>query len=81
MGNHNAEQRRQLLKQGKALPPVAGGTVPRFPIADGGDLDSAIRLARTPEERRFIYKRAREMNMTGKIPSNWRPDGTTDTGN
>lgn len=75
MGNHNAEARRQLLKQGKALPGKDGGP-PRFPIADSSDLDSAINLARTPVERKHVYKRARAMNQLGKIPANWRPDGT-----
>jgi hypothetical protein len=77
MGDHNAEARRRLLKQGKALPPSPGSTIPRFPIADGSDLDSAIKLARTPEERRSVYKRARQLNMLGRIPAHWRPDGTT----
>lgn len=75
MGNYNADQRRALLKQGKAMPDPAGG-VPRFPVNDGSDLDSAIHLARTPEERRFVYKRAQQMNMLGKIPSNWKADGS-----
>jgi len=76
VGNHNTESRRRLLKQGKALPPKPGSTVPRFPIEDGGDLDSAIHLARTPEERRFVYKRARQMGQLGKIPASWKPDGS-----
>jgi hypothetical protein len=75
VGNHSADQRRQLLKQGKAIPDPNGGP-PRFPIADASDLDSAVHLARTPEERRFVYKRAQQMNMLGKIPSNWKSDGT-----
>lgn len=76
MGNHNAESRRRLFKQGKALPPKDKGGVPRFPIEDGGDLDSAIGLARTPEERRFIYRRARALGQLGKIPASWNPDGS-----
>jgi len=75
VGDHNTAARVALLKQGKALPGKNGGP-PRFPIADSSDLDSAIGLARTPEERRHVYKCARAMNMLGKIPANWRPDGT-----
>lgn len=74
MGKHNAEKRRQLLKQGKALPNPDGP--PRFPIEDASDLDSAIGLARTPDERRHVYKHARAMNKLGKIPAHWKPDGT-----
>lgn len=74
MGNHSAEKRRQLLKQGKALPNPDGP--PRFPIEDSSDLDSAIGLARTPQERRFVMKRARAMNQLGKIPASWKPDGS-----
>jgi hypothetical protein len=76
VGNHNAEARRQLYKQGKAMPPKEKGGVPRFPINDDDDLSSAIGLARTPEERRFIYKRARQMGKLGKIPVSWRADGS-----
>lgn len=68
------QKRRDLLQQGKAMPNPDGP--PRFPIADASDLDSAVGLARTPEERRFVYKRAREMNKLGTIPANWKPDGT-----
>lgn len=82
MGNYNTAARENLLKQGKALPGVDGGA-PRFPIADAADLDSAIHLARTDEERRHTYKCAKAMNMLGKIPANWSPDGSLrdDTGN
>jgi hypothetical protein len=75
VGNHNAEKRRQLLKQGKALPGKDGGP-PRFPIEDSSDLESAIHLARTPEERKHVYKHALRLNKLGMIPPNWRPDGT-----
>lgn len=74
VGKHSAEKRRQLLKQGKALPNPDGP--PRFPIEDASDLDSAIHLAKTDEERRHVYKRARAMNMLGKIPAHWKADGT-----
>lgn len=81
MANHNTASREKLLKQGKALPGVNGGP-PRFPIADASDLDSAIRLATTDEERRHVYKRAKAMNMLGKIPATWSPNGSLrDSGN
>ena len=51
MGNYNVEQRRKLLKQGKALPPAKAGEPPRFPIDDASDVTSAVHLARTDEER------------------------------
>jgi hypothetical protein len=75
MGNYSAEERRQLLKQGKALPPTGDGP-PRFPIDNPSDVDDAINLARTPEERAFIYKRAAALNCLGKIPNNWKADGS-----
>lgn len=76
MGNYNTEQRRQLLKQGKALPPAKPGDPPRFPIDDGSDVDSAVHLARTDEERRHTYKQARRLGKLGKIPANWKADGS-----
>jgi hypothetical protein len=75
VGNHSAEKRRQLLKEGKALP-GENGKPPRFPIEDASDLDSAIGLAKTPEERRHVYKQARAMGKLGKIPVHWKPDGS-----
>lgn len=75
MGDHNTAARIALLKQGKALPGKDGGP-PRFPIADSSDLDSAIHLAKTPEERKHVYNQARKMNQLGKIPPNWKPDGS-----
>jgi hypothetical protein len=75
MGDYNAEQRRQLLKQGKALPGKDGGP-PRFPIDDVSDVTSAIGLARTDEERKHVYKHARRLGVLGKIPDNWKPDGS-----
>ncbi len=75
MGIYNTEQRKQLLKQGKALPPVGDGP-PRFPIDDSSDVASAIQLAKTPEERAHTYKQARRLGQLGKIPANWKADGS-----
>lgn len=74
MGNYSLEQRKQLLKQGKALPPKGDGP-PRFPIDDGQDVDSAIHLAKTPEERAHTYKQAKRLGKLGKIPAHWKADG------
>lgn len=75
MGDYNTAQRVALLKQGKALPGKDGGP-PRFPIDDPSDVTSAVGLARTPEERAHTYKQARRLGTLGKIPANWKPDGT-----
>lgn len=75
MGNYTTDQRQELLKQGKALPPKGDGP-PRFPIDNPADVDDAIPLARSPEERAFIYERAKELGVLRKIPPNWKPDGS-----
>lgn len=75
MGTYNTEQRKQLLKQGKALPPIGDGP-PRFPINDPSDVASAIKLARTNEERAHTYKHAKRLGVLGKIPANWKSDGS-----
>lgn len=75
MGNYNTQQREELLKQGKALPPKGDGP-PRFPIDDASDVESAVHLARTPEERAHTYTQAKRLGVLGKIPANWKADGT-----
>ena len=79
MGNYNVEQRKQLLKQGKALPPLKEGYPPRFPIDDSSDVSSAVGLAKTDEERAHTYKQARRLGQLGKIPVYWKPDGSLRT--
>lgn len=76
MGDYNTQQRKDLLKQGKALPPKKAGDPPRFPIDDGSDVASAVQLARTDEERAHTYKQAKRLGALGKIPANWKPDGS-----
>ena len=76
MGNYNTQQREDLLKQGKALPPKKAGDPPRFPIDDSSDVNSAVQLARTDEERAHTYKQAKRLGALGRIPSNWRPNGS-----
>ncbi|MFD5384250.1 hypothetical protein ACFWMG_04635 [Streptomyces sp. NPDC127074] len=57
----------------------------RFQIRNRADLENAIRAVgrvrpNTEEARvkvrRFILKRARELNLTSLIPSNWAADGS-----
>jgi hypothetical protein len=79
VGNYNMEQRQQLLKQGKALPPLKEGDPPRFPIDDSSDVASAVHLAKTDQERAHTYKQARRLGQLGKIPDHWKPDGSLRT--
>jgi hypothetical protein len=75
--------RRDLAKQGKALPD-ASGSGGRFPIRNRSDLEKAIQAvgrAKGGEEgrrkvRRFIVKRARALGLAQLIPSSWQSDGS-----
>jgi len=80
MGDYNMEQRQKLLKQGKALPPNKPGGPPRFPIDDTSDVESAVHLARSNEERAHVYKHAKRVGALGKISDNWKPDGSLRSG-
>ncbi len=66
----NVEDRKKMAKNGVALPDGS------FPIPDVAHLTSAIRLARTPEQRRHVIKRARALGRADLIPESWRSDGT-----
>lgn len=73
--------RREAQRQGKALPPTDPGGVPRYPIRDVGELGDAIRAVGrggTSHDalRRWIMKRARELNRSDMIPKNWSGDGS-----
>jgi hypothetical protein len=81
----NAEQMRQAVKAGQAMP--ADGGPGRFPIRNGGDLDKAIRAvgraggpdgteADRAKVRRFVIKRARALGLSSLIPDTWNPDGS-----
>jgi hypothetical protein len=81
----NAEQMRGLVKQGKAMAAPGQDRPGRFNIANRQDLQNAIlavgRVRPNTEEaraqvRRFILKRARELNLTSMIPANWNADGS-----
>lgn len=76
---------RDLVKQGKAMPAPGQGRPGRFQIRNRQELQNAIsavgRVRPNTEEarakvRRFILKRARELNLTNVIPSNWAADGS-----
>lgn len=80
---------RKLQKQGKAMPPAKPGGRPRFNIANGDDLDNAIRAVgrvrpNTEEARakvrRYIIQRARALGLSSKIPGSWNPDGSLKSG-
>ncbi|TMS00182.1 hypothetical protein [Nonomuraea basaltis] len=86
MGQPDADKMRNLVKQGKAMPTPAEDDRPgRFPIANRADLENAIRavgrVRPDTEEaraavRRFILKRARELNLGDLIPPTWAGDGS-----
>lgn len=66
--------------------PAPGQSRPgRFQIRNGDDLDKAIRAVgrvQPPTDeargkvRRFIIRRARELNLSSRIPDNWNADGS-----
>jgi hypothetical protein len=75
---------RDLVKQGKAMP-APGDRPGRFNIENRQDLQNAILAvgrvrpntdAARAQVRRFIMKRASEMNLTSMIPANWNADGS-----
>ena len=84
MAQPNAREMRDLVKQGKAMP--APGAAPgRFPIANRQDLQNAIlavgRVRPNTDQaraqvRRFVMKRAAELNLSSMIPPNWSADGS-----
>jgi hypothetical protein len=76
---------RSLVKDGKAMPAPDRPGPGRFPIRNRQDLENAIRAVgrvrpNTEEARakvrRFILKRARELNLTNVIPADWNADGS-----
>jgi hypothetical protein len=75
-----AAGRKNLRSKGKALPSKSGGD-PRYPIPNVAYLKKAIRaVGRAKGDhtlvRRYIMKRARELNATNLIPDNWASDGS-----
>lgn len=84
MAGPDTATRRKLAGQGKALPDKGAGTGGRFPIRNGADLAKAIKAvgragggeAGRRKVRRFIIKRARELNLSSQIPTSWKSDGS-----
>lgn len=82
MAGPDTQTRKNLAKQGKAIP--GGSSGGRFPIRNGEELSKAIQAvgrASGGEEgrakvRRFIMKRARALGLSNRIPDNWAPDGS-----
>jgi hypothetical protein len=59
------EERRRMGTSGVAMPDGS------FPIPDVSHLESAIRLARTPEQRSHVMKRAKALGKSNMIPDAW----------
>ena len=78
MAGPDTATRKNLAKQGKAMPDPKGSGG-RFPIRNEADLRKAIQAvgrASGGEEgrakvRRFIMKRARALGLSNLIPDSW----------
>lgn len=73
--NPNADFRKRMFGQGKALPPAKGKPpgAARFPINDVEDLRKAIRLApNDPKVHAFIKRRAAALGKSNMIPDSWK---------
>jgi hypothetical protein len=79
----NAQEMRNLVKQGKAMP-APGDRPGRYNIENRQDLQNAILAvgrvrpntdAARAQVRRFIMKRAAQMNLSSMIPANWDSSG------
>lgn len=84
MGQPNAGEMRGLVREGKAMPAPEQDRPGRFQIRNRTDLQNAIKAVgrvrpNTDEARakvrRFIIKRAKELNLEGLIPNDWSADG------
>jgi hypothetical protein len=69
MAELDTEERRRLADQGKALPDGS------FPIRNREDLQDAIqsfgRANDKDEAKRWIKRRARELNAEAELPEDW----------
>lgn len=85
MATPTADRMKALVRQGKAMPAPGQSRPGRFNIENATDLHNAILAvgrvrpnndAARAQVRRFIMKRARALNLTGRIPENWAADGS-----
>jgi ATP-dependent Clp endopeptidase proteolytic subunit ClpP len=72
---YSADDRKEMASKGHAMPDGS------YPIADGEDLDNAIRaVGRGGSDhdaiRRHIIKRADALGQSSKVPDNWGADGS-----
>ena len=82
MNTSNASTRKNLAKQGKAMP--GGDSGGRFPIRNEADARKAIQAvgrakggeAGRAAVRRFIMKRLIALGLTKLKPSSWQNDGS-----
>jgi hypothetical protein len=69
MADLDTEERRKLAEEGKALPDGS------FPIRNREDLKAAIhsygRAKDKDEAKRWIRRRARELNAEKELPEDW----------
>lgn len=69
MGELDAEERRKLAERGEALPDGS------FPIRNKADLKDAIqsygRAKDKAEAKRWIKRRARELDAEDELPDDW----------
>jgi hypothetical protein len=75
MAQPTAAQKRTLAKMGIAMPDGS------YYIRDAAELDDAIHAVGRGNAdhdviRKHIIKRAAALNLSSKIPSNWKPDGS-----
>lgn len=73
------EERKDLAKKGEAMP---NG---KYPIRNRQDLKDAIRLSGSSsmskeEVKKWIKKRAKELNLEDELPEDWRVEKTMDMG-
>lgn len=72
------EERKDLAKKGEAMP---NG---KYPIRNRQDLKDAIRLSGSSsmskeEVKKWIKKRAKELNLEDELPEDWKVEKTMDT--
>lgn len=89
MAQPDAKTMKNLVQQGKAMPAPGQGRPGRFNIEKQSDLENAIKAvgrvqpptdAARATVRRFIMKRAGQMNLSNLIPDTWQADGSLKPG-